>query len=167
VDSRHGRPNLPVGAFATVVEALLADGIPVRFRAGGRSMTPTIEDGEVLIVEPATAQEVDVADVVLCWTRSGAVAHRVLAVGAEEDGARRLTLCGDAALEVDRPVATSDVQGLVVGIEREGRRLDVAVRAGGWGRRALVAAFELRRTIRRWRAYGWLAPLAASRAPAL
>jgi hypothetical protein len=166
VESRHGRLNLPRGTFGSVVEGLLADGINVRFRAGGCSMTPTIVDGEVLIVAPASARDVDVADLVFCRTRAGAVAHRLLAMDTRTDGSARLTLCGDAALETDRPVAAADVQGRVIGIERDGHRLDVEVRAGAWARRARVAAFELRRSVRRWRARGWLAPLAASRASA-
>ncbi|HEY4393653.1 MAG TPA: S24/S26 family peptidase [Polyangia bacterium] len=158
------RINLERGAFGAVVEGLLAEGLCVRFRAGGHSMTPTIEDGEILIVAPATAGEVDVADLLFCSTRSRAVAHRLLAITAGADGGRLLTLCGDAALETDRPVAATEVRGRVIGVERAGRRVDVEVKAGSWGRRMLLAAFELRRSIRCWRARRWLAPLASSRA---
>jgi hypothetical protein len=165
VEARRKRLNVPPGTFATVVEGLLSDGIAVRFRAGGRSMTPTIEDGEVLIVAPAMSGQVDVADVVFCRTRAGAVAHRLLEIAPEAGGGSRLTLCGDASLETDHPVSESSVQGRVIGIERGGRRLDVAVRAGAWRRRAIVAALELRRALRRWRARRWLAPLAPARAP--
>ena len=69
-------PDLQRGTFASIVEGLLAEGISVRFRAGGRSMTPTIEDGEVLIVAPIAAPDVKVADVVFCQPRSRSVAHQ-------------------------------------------------------------------------------------------
>jgi hypothetical protein len=164
VQSCRGDHSLRRGAFASVVEGLLAEGISVRFRAGGRSMTPTIDDGEVLIVAPATAHEIDVADVVFCQTRSRSVAHRVLAIRDGAAGEPRLTLCGDASLETDRPVTAAQVRGRVVAIERAGQRIDVEVKGGFLGRLAVVTAFELRRALRRWRAGAWLGPLAPNRA---
>jgi hypothetical protein len=142
----------------------LAEGISVRFRAGGGSMTPTIEDGEVLIVAPIAAPEVEVADVVFCQMRSRSVAHRVLSIERDAARARRLTLCGDAALQIDRPVTAEQVRGRVIAVERAGRRVDLEVTAGFFGRLALVAAFELRRSLRRWRARAWLGSLAPTRA---
>jgi hypothetical protein len=142
----------------------LADGISVRFRAGGRSMTPTIEDGEVLIVAPIAAPDVKVADVVFCQPRSRSVAHRVLSIERDAAQTTRLTLCGDAALEIDSPVTAEQVYGRVIAIERAGRRVDLEAPAGFLGRLAVVAAFELRRSLRRWRARAWLGPLAPVRA---
>jgi hypothetical protein len=164
VKSSLGGRDLQRGTFASVVEGLLAEGISVRFRAGGRSMTPTIDDGEVLIVAPAAAHEVDVADVVFCQTRSRSVAHRVLSISGGAAGAARLTLCGDASLEIDGPVTAEQVRGRVIAIERAGQRVDLAVKGGFLGRLAVVTAFELRRSLRRWRARAWLGPLAPTRA---
>jgi hypothetical protein len=127
-------------------------------------MTPTIGDGDVLIVAPAAAHEIGVADVVFCQTRSRSMAHRVLSVGKDAAGAHRLTLCGDASLEIDRPVSAAEVRGRVTAVERGGQRVDVEVTAGLLGRLAIVAAFELRRSLRRWRARAWLGPLAPTRA---
>jgi hypothetical protein len=140
---------------------LLAEGISVRFRAGGCSMTPAIDDGEVLIVAPAAAHEVGVADVIFCQTRSRAVAHRVLSINGGATGGPQLTLCGDASLELDRPVTADEVRGRVIAVERGGHRVDVEVKGGLVGRLAIVAALELRRTVRRWRARAWLGPLGA------
>jgi hypothetical protein len=164
VTSSRGHSHLQRGVFASVVEGLLAEGISVRFRAGGRSMTPTIDDGEVLIVAPATAHEVDVADVVFCQTRSRSLAHRVLSINGGAASEPQLTLCGDAALEIDGPVTADQVRGRVVAVERAGQRVDVEVKGGLLGRLAVVAAFELRRSLRRWRARAWLGPLAPTRA---
>jgi hypothetical protein len=127
-------------------------------------MTPTIEDGEVLLVAPVAAHEVAVADVVFCRTGSRSMAHRVLSIDDSAVGAARLTLCGDAALEIDGPVNAEQVHGRVIAVERAGQRVDVEVTAGLLGRLAIVAAFELRRSLRRWRARAWLGPLAPSRA---
>jgi hypothetical protein len=123
-------------------------------------MTPTIEDGEVLIVAPVAAPDVELADVVFCQTRSRSVAHRVLSIKKAAGLDPRLTLCGDAALEIDGPVTAEQVHGRVIAIERAGRRVDLEVTAGFFSRLAVVAAFELRRMFRRWRARAWLGPLA-------
>ena len=127
-------------------------------------MTPTIEDSEVLIVAPATVHEVDVADVVFCQTGSRSVAHRVLSIKRDAASAPQLTLCGDAALEIDSPVTAPQIRGRVVAVERAGQRVGVEVRGGLLGRLAVVATFELRRSLRRWRARAWLGPLAPTRA---
>jgi hypothetical protein len=127
-------------------------------------MTPTIEDSEVLIVAPAAAHEIDVADVVFCQTRSRSMAHRVLSINGGAAGEPQLTLCGDASLEIDRPVTAEQVRGRVIAVERAGRRVDLEVTAGFLGRLAVVTAFELRRSLRRWRAGAWLGPLAPTRA---
>jgi hypothetical protein len=164
VTSSRGDRSLRRGAFASVVEGLLAEGISVRFRAGGRSMTPTIDDGEVLIVAPAAAHQLAVADVAFCQTRARSLAHRVLSVARDAAGAHQLTLCGDAALECDGPVTAAEVRGRVVAVERAGQRVDMEVKAGLLGRLATVAALELRRSLRRWRARAWLGPLAPTRA---
>jgi hypothetical protein len=164
VTSSRGDHSLRRDAFASVVEGLLADGISVRFRAGGRSMTPTINDGEILIVAPAAAQDIDVADIVFCKTRSRSVAHRVLSVGRDSAGAPHLTLCGDASLESDRPVTAEEVRGRVIAIERAGHRVEMEVTGRFLGRLAIVAACELRRSFRRWRARAWLGPLAPTAA---
>ena len=127
-------------------------------------MTPTIEDSEILIVAPVAAADVAVADVVFCQTGSRSLAHRVLSIQRDASHAPRLTLCGDAALEVDRPVIAAEVRGRVIAVERAGRRVDLEVTAGLLGRLAVVTAFGLRRSLRRWRARAWLGPLAPTRA---
>ena len=151
------------GAFETVAQGLLSDGIAVRFRAGGSSMKPTIADGECLVVAPADAKSIDVADVVLCRTPRGLAAHRVLRVETRADGARRFTTCGDAALETDRPVDAADVQGRVVSVERDGGPIDLAVWGGVLGRLTVLAALELARAVRRLRARDWIAAAVSAR----
>ena len=60
--------------------------------------------------------------------------------------APRLTLCGDAALEIDRPVTAEQVRGRVIAVERAGRRVDLEVTARfsrSPGRRRRVRASPL------------------------
>jgi len=147
-----------VPGFATVARALLADGIAIRFRAGGQSMLPAIGDGDCLVVAPVDASAVGIADVVLCETGRRLVAHRVLSVDRA-----RLTTCGDAALEMDRPVSPGDVRGRVVAVERGGTTVDLAVAGGALVRLAIVAGLELRRAVRRFGARAWLGAATAAR----
>jgi hypothetical protein len=141
--------------FCAVVQSLLDEGLSVRFRARGRSMLPALRDGECLIVAPAHPAEIAVGDVVLCDTWRGPVAHRVSSVERLADGERRFNLRGDASLEGDGPVAARQLRGRIVGVERDGRRLSLAIRGGQLGRLAM-------RSLRSWLAPSRLAPTATA-----
>jgi hypothetical protein len=136
------------GAFAAVVESLLSDGVSVRFRAGGRSMSPAIEDGETIVVAPVGDERVTIGDVIYGDGPRGPIAHRVIAIDRAADGEPRFTLSGDAAVEHDRPLSSYAVRGKVLGVERHGELVSLAVAGGQLGRRALVATLELRRSLR-------------------
>jgi len=125
-------------------------------------MTPAIGDGECLVVAPVDAGAVGIADVVLCQTGRRLVAHRVLSVD-RAGNAPRLTTCGDAALEADRPVSPGDVRGRVVAVERDGDTVALAVAGGMLVRLAIVAGLELRRAVRRFGARAWLGAARAAR----
>jgi hypothetical protein len=109
--------------FGDLAAELLAQGVAVRFRATGRSMLPTVRDGDCLIVAPVSLREVAVGDVVLCEGRRGPVAHRVAAVETAADGRSRFVLRGDASLENDPPLDEAHLRGRVVALERAGLRL--------------------------------------------
>lgn len=70
--------------FVDVVAELLGRGHSVRFRAYGRSMHPTIRDGEEIVVEPLAASAVRVGDVALYRSQRGVVAHRVVRIARTE-----------------------------------------------------------------------------------
>ena len=100
--------------FSTIVDSLLAEGITVRFRAGGRSMLPTLHDGDCVVVKPVAPADVKLGDVVFCQTSRGPVVHRVVDI---DTAARRLTLRGDASLEPDAPVTAAQVRGTVTNVD--------------------------------------------------
>jgi hypothetical protein len=133
--------------FSDVVDGLLAEGLRVRFRARGRSMLPTVRDGECVIVAPVSAARVVLGDVLLCATRRGPIAHRVLAIARAADGARRFALRGDASLEDDAPVTDAQVRGRLESVERAGRSLSLVPAGGAVGRALLVAGLRLRPTL--------------------
>ncbi|HEY5091527.1 MAG TPA: S24/S26 family peptidase [Polyangia bacterium] len=111
-------------------------------------MSPTIADGEYLIVAPIDAARVAVGDIVFCQMRRGPIAHRVCAIDARPGNGRHFMLYGDASLDGDLPVAARQLRGQVVGVERGGQRLGLKIFGGPVGRAAFMFALQLRRSIR-------------------
>lgn len=109
--------------FQDLSAELLRDGLSIRFRPGGQSMTPTIQDGEAITVAPVRARAVRRGDILLYRSKRGLLAHRVVRVEKGSDEASRFTLRGDASVTEDEPIAASRILGRVVSVERGGREL--------------------------------------------
>ena len=105
---------------------LLSQGATVRFRPSGRSMYPSIREGELITVEPVEASDVKLGDIVLYRSERGPIAHRV--VGIASRNARVFRLRGDASLSCDEPVVGQQILGRVVGVQRNGRSIALASR---------------------------------------
>ena len=126
--------------FEQACVELLREGYLVKFRAPGDSMYPTICDGDLITVEPIKPSDVIAGDIILYRREYGVVAHRVMRIlkrseqnsqGAPEDPQDRSSsetlqflLRGDAAINDDDPVRSSQILGKVVSIERNGRQID-------------------------------------------
>lgn len=113
-----------------LIAACLRAGRPVRFRATGSSMHPTIRSGEALWVVPVDPDRVRVGDVVLhAAFESRLVAHRVVDIssppplGGPSPPAVFLTK-GDGCPRPDAPVMGAELLGKVAAVERSGRRVD-------------------------------------------
>jgi len=113
--------------FLEASHELLRLGYAVRFRAGGQSMHATIKDGEMITVEPASANEIKRGDIVLYRFNRGVIAHRVIRVEKAE-AAHRFILRGDSSSTNDAPVEAEKILGRVISVEREGREIDLASR---------------------------------------
>ena len=113
--------------FLDVATDLLRSGHRMRFRAGGSSMWPTIRPGEAITVEPATATEVKLKDIVLYRTGRGVIGHRVVGI-ANQNGELVLLARGDADQGAGEPVAAKQLLGKVLAVEREGRNIDLTSR---------------------------------------
>ena len=111
-------------APAVLVESLLAEGYGVRFRASGRSMQPTIQDGDALILAPAAPARIRTGDIVLV-RRERFVAHRVIKMTALPDGSVSVLTRGDASICCDPSVTREAILGKVVAVERAGQRYAV------------------------------------------
>ena len=105
---------------------LLSQGATVRFRPSGRSMYPSIREGELITVEPVRASHVKSADIVLYRSERGLIAHRVVEIASRDTLIFRLR--GDASLSCDEPVEAHRILGRVVGVQRNGRSVALASR---------------------------------------
>jgi signal peptidase I len=77
-ESNQSISLVSVHLFAELATDLLRQGKSVRFRAPGRSMYPTIKEGEIITVEPIEPAAVRKGDIILCHSDAGVVAHRVV-----------------------------------------------------------------------------------------
>jgi signal peptidase I len=121
----------PQHLFLDVSTELLQCGHSVRFKAPGRSMQPTIKEGETITVDPIAPEEVKRGDIILYRTPGGVVAHRV--VGIERKMSTQSSslsphhlflLRGDSATTCDAPVAPDQVLGKVISVMRDGRNIN-------------------------------------------
>ena len=83
--------------FPDITGELLEGGHSIRFQAPGRSMHPTIRDGETITVEPTAPSEVRKGDIILYRDESGVIAHRVVRIEQKASSS-------EATLKAQRPV---------------------------------------------------------------
>ena len=86
----------PQHLFLDVSTELLERGHSVRFQAPGRSMHPTIKEGETITVEPVEPPGVRTGDIILYRTKTGVIAHRVIRI-------EQRVSSSEAALKAERP----------------------------------------------------------------
>ena len=96
----------------------------LRFAAMGWSMLPAIWPGDTLVVERASADQLQVGEVALVGREGRLCAHRVVS-GARASGNPNLITQGDAMPAPDRPVAGGEVLGRVAYIIRSGKCVSV------------------------------------------
>lgn len=134
-------------AFAQLATTLLRGGHALRFRAAGRSMQPTIRDGDMLTAIPVAARACRRGDVLLCLASGGGVvAHRLLRRRRSRGEVRLLGLRGDAACGAIDWIPPESVLGRIAHGERGNarRRLD------GLFPRLIGLCCATRQSLRRW-----------------
>ncbi|MDH3442946.1 MAG: S24/S26 family peptidase [Deltaproteobacteria bacterium] len=134
--------------FSDLSATLLCQGHTIRFRATGRSMLPTIRDGEEVTVEPVAPRDVKRGDILLYQGAKGLIAHRVVRFESNQQSAvstqssvlspqhsllgaqsslvtthHSFILRGDAAITRDEPVGYEQILGRVVAVERHDRNI--------------------------------------------
>ncbi len=105
---------------------LLAKNNSVQICMSGGSMRPTIEDGDVVTIEPIVDGKINQGDVVLYQSRyDTAVIHRVIKI-ERTAGEKTITTRGDASSHNDLSVSMDKVLGRVKNIERAGESIKVS-----------------------------------------
>jgi hypothetical protein len=124
--------------FQLLTSELIAGGYGLRFQAIGRSMLPTIQDGEIVHVKPVAGDMLRIGDIVLLRTGGQFKAHRII----RKRGQHFITR-GDAGMDTDGEIRCDQILGRVTAKEAvSSRRL---VRLDGIKARFGFFAAELRR----------------------
>ena len=126
IKAERGREvTLETPDFLEQARQLLSKSIPVELRMSGGSMSPSIEDGDVVTVEPITGEPIRQGDIVLYQSRyDTAVIHRV--VRLDRSSPERFILTrGDSAAQSDLPIPLHRILGRVKLVERAGERIKV------------------------------------------
>jgi signal peptidase I len=111
--------------FPQLVVDLLRDGKSVRFRAVGRSMYPTIREGDVITVAPIAPDFVQRGDIILYRLECGVVAHRLVRIDRNREDSFRYIFRSDTWGAWDDPVLAEQILGKVISVERSGRSIQV------------------------------------------
>lgn len=128
------------GTFHLLTSELIAGGYGLRFQAVGRSMLPTIQDGEIVHVKPVAGNMLRIGDIVLLRSRSEFKAHRIIRKRGECFITR-----GDAGVDTDGEIRCDQILGRVIAKESiNSRRL---VRLDGVRSRFVFFVSEARRRV--------------------
>lgn len=105
-------------ALKEFLQAVLAKGASLRFKARGFSMHPFIKDGEVVSVSPVPGGRLYPGDVVaFCHPENGRlVVHRII-----KKNAQGFVLRGDNCAEADGLVPAASIVGRVTEVRRNSR----------------------------------------------
>lgn len=136
---KGGELSLPGPAFVKLVRAVLDKGALFRFRAKGFSMSPFIEDGDVLTLTSLAGTSPRCGDVVAFRRpQTGKlIIHRVV----EKRGTSYL-IRGDNSPEGDGLVPKANILGYVTKVERDGKKVFL-----GLGPERFLIAFLIRRGV--------------------
>lgn len=125
-------------AFHLLTSDLISAGYGLRFQAVGRSMLPTIQDGEIVHVRPVPTDMLRIGDIVLLRTDEQFKAHRIIRKRGECFITR-----GDAGVDTDGEIRCDQILGRVTAKETmNSHRL---VRLDGMRARLEFFVAELRR----------------------
>jgi signal peptidase I len=128
IKAERGREvNLETPDFLEQARQLLSKSVPVEIKMSGSSMSPTIEDGDVVTVEPLSSTPLSAGDIILYNSlRDTAVVHRVMRVEKRGSAERAVITRGDAASQNDIAVPLHRVLGKVKLIDRAGEQITLS-----------------------------------------
>lgn len=128
IKAERGREvNLETPDFLEQARQLLTKSVPIEIKMSGSSMSPTIEDGDVVTVEPVSSSPLSAGDIILYNSlRDTAVIHRVVRVEKRGSSERAVITRGDAASQNDIAVPIHRILGKVKVIDRAGEQITLS-----------------------------------------
>jgi len=128
IKAERGREvTLETPDFLEQARQLLSKSVPIEIRMSGSTMSPTIEDGDVVTVEPITTGPLAAGDIILYNSlRDTAVIHRVVRVERRGSSERAVITRGDAASQNDIAVPVHRILGKVKQIDRAGEQITLS-----------------------------------------
>ena len=114
-------PPGPASVLRTELAAQVLRGFGrARIRVQGTSMLPSLRPGDEIELQPASAHEIRIGDVI-AYRRAGRLfVHRVI----KKNSPRELVTRGDTLPQPDAPVSESEVLGLVSAVQRDGKSVN-------------------------------------------
>ena len=135
--------------YRDLISSLLWAGHNVRFRANGQSMTPFIEDGDILEASPIGKHPLHVGEIILYEVgKSHLVVHRILHK-RHLNHKLLVQTRGDANFTPDDWIDRSKILGKITSIERR----DLQIRPNTLQNRVYALSWGV---ARRWHHFAWL-----------
>ncbi|MBN1140131.1 MAG: signal peptidase I [Anaerolineae bacterium] len=115
--------------FDALAQAILDEGLTLRFRAKGMSMHPFVRNGDILHVRAVAPDRVHIGELVLFRIAGSRVAvHRVLRK-TRSAGKPAFVIKGDRVEQPDGVVPAENILGQVIARERNGVKIDLTTPA--------------------------------------
>jgi signal peptidase I len=145
IKAERGREvTLETPDFLDQARQLLSRSLPVELRMSGSSMSPAIEDGDIITLEPVADEAIKQGDIVLYQSRfDTAVIHRIVRL-ERSSSERSIVTRGDAASHNDSPVPAHRILGRVKRVERAGERIRMVIPKRGFSQTLLAWLHRLK-----------------------
>jgi SOS-response transcriptional repressor LexA len=114
---RHARRERILSVF---LQQTVGRGTPYWWRPRGHSMSPTILDGDRVLIAPVDPRSLRLGDIVKFRFEDRLTMHRLVRRTQLADGTLRFVFHGDNAAEAEADVPASHVIGVAVAAERSG-----------------------------------------------
>jgi hypothetical protein len=111
-------PSLLAEVASELIETRLREGLPVRFRVTTRSMVPTLQPGDEVVVAAQAVGRVSVGSLVVLRRKNAWVVHRLIQRRRAADGAWLMTTKGDCSSFADPLWRGGDWVGVAQAVQR-------------------------------------------------
>lgn len=132
----HDR-KVSLSSISSTMDAVFSNGIPFRFYAPGKSMSPCILDGDIITLSPVN-KRISIGDIVaLKYHGNRIIVHRVIQICSNF-----VVTKGDNSIDLDDKVDISKIIGVVQLIERRDKNV-----TWGLGKEKVIFAWLSRNRI--------------------